>query len=244
MRGFGIALMVLFTGCDGKFAGLWWVEQSFTSFSDVDCAAEIGENFTDASPPDDATGTTTTWIYDFTQDLSADGYFIEILEGKGATAFVVVEDFVYPATITDGVIHAEWLNYDDTNDVQTHSSGYEYSAITSAEVLTVIDFAPGEAGALTGTVSVTTVNESVWKETDNWDSVASGLPSGQIPAYLYLDGTGVANEPDASQCTSEPCELSVNETCSFLADVTAESVEGSDAAYDAIENAGQNPGVL
>lgn len=234
-------------GCSSRFAGVWWVEQELLIFGDDACTASIDENFIDAEPAGDTVTTTVSdWVYSADIALSADGYFVEVFDGKGDTAWVIVDGAAYPATIANGSLHAEWINYQDSTESESHSSGYAWESDVVIEIITALDMTPGEGGVLTGSVSQTTAEDSSWSESDRWDTAATGLLAGQIAAYSYqyLTGTGIVNDPDSDQCTQTPCTLAVNQTCSASAALTAEWVDASTEAFDGFQDAGQDPGVL
>ncbi len=238
---FMVPASLVLSGCSSAFAGIWWVEQAVVTTGE-DCTLTISDNFTEGQPPDDGT-VTTDWTFSQTLDASPTGFFIEVLDGRGNQAFVVVNDEVYPATIDGGTLTATWTDFLDDLSSDSHVSGYTYEAnisITTTNTVTLTI----DGGVGSGSAAYDEHVDSTWSETDEWDAGTVGFGGGQTPAFLYLEGVGVSNDSATEDCTSANCTLEVASDCSLSAAVTAHPVVAGDEAYEGLEDAGQDPGIL
>ena len=268
-----LAAGVLFLpGCIfSSSVGTWLLEISvFMDDMDDYCTEDItSHNFTGATVVPDEEDVAEDYTVSDTHERSGSLAFARI-EKSGDGAFLVIEDKVFPGQKSDTEKKTwifQWVGNDYTAEERNHVEGYDYTSIvdqysTSTYKLTF------DGDSLSGTFVEDDAVYEDYTESDTWprslaqgsiDTGGGGDPGviigewGDIPAQWYLERPmegpqggmeGVRNGWDTQDCDSEPCNLSIETTCSVSVDVVGTRTNFSnDEAYDAIENAGQNAGL-
>ena len=219
MRGLFLLPVVMTAGCLSGSKGELWLFQMGTL--SPECVEQIDENFIDASAPDGEVPD-ENWTYADTFTLSDRLMLGTVLHGRGGSRTLILDGAVYPGTVEKGVTTFTWEGSTDSESKQVHDAGYTYvSRILSSSTVSISLEKDSETKGQTGSISTTTAVDLEWVEDDEWAFEAVGLPGGQIPAFLYLDGPGVVNDPTREDCTGVSCSLAVTETCSGSAPVQA-----------------------
>ena len=249
MRWTSLALgAALLAGCSqNKHESVWIITAS--PADDPITLTVVTHNFTDASVPD--TFDPADWVVTdetLTSDAIFTAQFVELDGDETHGALLIIGASVYPGVEgEDGGWSFTWADFDNSEDNESHTSGYSFGTRSDGTVTTTITWLEDEKTKIaSGTVSQSSDNTTIWTETDNFDPVATGIYP-QIPAGSYLvDDLGypVQNAPAADDCTTDPCTLQVSDTMSIDFAFTAVQTEyGDEDVFDAVDDAGQSYGI-
>ena len=246
---FLVVSSTLLAGCSSSIFGVWLFEIPSATVDDEQCTEDVTHNFTDAEVIDDAT---SDYSSETTTTRSGSLVLASIEQTAGDGALLVIQDEAYPGSETgDGVWTFSWTGTQLTDQVDEHTQGYSYSWIGDTQLAETFTLTMGD-GTLNGTFLLDALDDDSYTETDTWGKELSKIigGEGQIPAHLFLTvGTPKGDFPasnrfDASECDADSCQLDVVTTCAtelaFTGTLT-DYAPGED--YDAVEDAGQNPGL-
>jgi hypothetical protein len=235
-----LALSTL-TGCAPEgWEGIWFVQMPVLDATA--CGTDIDENYIDAFAPDGG-DPDSEWSFTQTTTLSDSAFFAQVLEGEGATAFVIIDDVVYPGTWDKDVLQVSWSGVLDDVYTEEHDSGYAFFHSEVAELEETLTFLRGEDGAMTGQYSTESNSTIAWSESDRWKLNQVGFYDSQLPSTSYLTGTNPYNVADAEDCNGDDCELTITTTCSGSVDFTgAYAGMHEEGMYASIEDATRDAG--
>lgn len=231
----------LLGGCLGPsfVEGVWLVE--LPPSAEEACDSTLTENFENADPYDTPDTPDSEWTYEETTDASGSLFFVEVLEGKGGKAVLVLGSEAIPGTKDGNVYTFTWDDFENSVDSAEHESGYVYREEVNASSKTTLTFEKGKSGTATGTWSIDSSEEYVFAESDEWDESATGYWNGQIEdvSYSYLDGDA-SNMYDSADCADERCRITISQTCSGSLPVTMTwYASADDDVYEGVSGAGQ-----
>lgn len=210
------------------------------SMQDMDCAGSIEENFEEADAPEPPEQD-PDWSWTWTSDVSDQLVYASIADGEKDKAYLTIFGQVIPGTRDGKSYHFAWTQVDNWGEVvEFEPSTYRFSEQYVDERTVEMTFERDkETKGLIGHMKVTTVEESTWTETDQWDwEEHPELPfTGRINNWssMYLNGAAYTNEWETPECDGDDCMLAVKETCSGSTDVRGEWVGYSDAALPALQ---------
>ncbi len=202
------------TGCGGAGAweGIWFVQMPVVDATA--CSTDIDENYVDAFAPDGG-DPDSPWTFSDETTLSDQAFFIQVLEGDNDAVFLIVDDVVYPGTVTDDQnMTVSWSGMLDDHSSQEHASGYLFDTDEVAEVSETMTFVQGEDGNVTGQYSVASHTMFAWMESDRWKFDEVGVYDSQTPSASYLAGGNPYNMSDLEDCNGDHCELTITTDCS------------------------------
>ncbi|MFT4626913.1 MAG: hypothetical protein ACI8PZ_005594 [Myxococcota bacterium] len=227
---------LLLTGCLGGPKGELWLFQISTI--EAERTETIDENFIDANVPDEEPPD-ESWSIDPQFTLSDRLVLGTVLRGKAGARTLILDGAIYPGTEEKGVTTFTWEGSNDSQVDQQHDAGYRFLTTTlSSSTVTITLEKDSEIKGLSGSLESKSTSQNGWTEDDEWSFEAVGLPGGQIPAFLYLDGPGVANDPTQEDCTGVTCNLTVSETVVGSATVQATYMGKTDnSGYGNMEDA-------
>ncbi len=230
------------SGCSMGSDGIWYVDLPLLV---EECATTIDENITEAQAPEDVVD--EEWVVTDDTTLSNGTFFMQVIESRGDQAFLVMGDEIFPGTVEKNTMTFTWESFVDDTHSETHTdSGYTFSSRIESTVTTnLVLNLNKETKNMDGTWSADRVTNQEYSEIDEWDDAGPYVGTGQINAQIlfWLVGTA-SNEANEEDCDSDPCFVNVSEDCgastSFEAIYTELREEG---AYEALEDASQDPGV-
>jgi hypothetical protein len=236
---------VLGTGCLASNNGVW----SFFIYQgdEPDVTRTLTHNFLGSERPED--GTTGDWMITEEEELSPGVVFGQIFHVAGEDSkILVLDDLVFFGNRAGGMWEFTWTNSEVDTETKDHNSGYTFSRESTAELVTVIslDFFGGNQQA-EGTVTRTVRSVNAYEEDDTWDSASVGRFSGETPSGYYLDDTSggdpLWNIHDTTECSGNPCLLTVEESGVFSNEIEARNTGIHADDFDGVDSAGQ-PGGL
>lgn len=193
------------------------------------------ENFVGAQPiQDDPTDPTPTeWTSTDETTYSPTLYVVEITNVEGGDALLVMGNTVFPGTVDGGVYTFTWTNFEESNETNTHTSGYHVGRVESDSVTNTIHFDPHER---TGDLTFEQSNELSLFESDEFDYASIGASDlYEVRYYLETtDGGYVSNDSDTVECSDADCKLTIVSTVSSTGAFTAQEV-----AHDGFTGASQ-----
>ena len=244
---FGVALaLAVCTGCAPATGELWLFQIGTIEES---CQTSIDENFIDANVSEEA-APDEDWTYTSDFELSDRLVVGTVLHGRAGSRALILDGVVYPGVEEKGALTFTWESSTDSEVMEEHDAGYRYVAsnVTTSTATISLEKDPETKGQ-TGTIDISNVAALNWVEDDEWAFEAVGLSGGQIPAFLYLEGPGVVNDPTQEDCTGVTCALTVSDNCTGSASVQATylgrtdnsgfgELEGAEMPYGAIGSVG------
>jgi hypothetical protein len=188
------------------------------------CETTVTHNFTSAYEPAGGVG---PWLEDTLSDQSDGLSFAQISFLDRDTAKLVIGAEVWPGTSDgDGGWTFSWTGWRDDRSSREHDDGYRYTEQEMAERVETLRLTL-DAGAGSGSWSVTQSTTFAYTESDQWDESA-GLLEGDIPAdaWLVVDqgplgATPVVNQYDTSECNEVTCALTLATVCEEAQDIAA-----------------------
>lgn len=211
-----------------------------SSMNEVDCQGTIEENFEEANAPEPPESD-PDWSWTWTGESSDQLVYASIADGEKDKAYLTIFGQVVPGTRDGKTYTFTWTEVDNWGEVLEYKpSTYRFSEQYVDERTIEFTFERDkETKGLTGHMKITTVEESTWTETDQWDlEEHPDLPvAGRINLWsmMYLEGAGYTNQWETPECEGDDCVLSVKETCAGSTPVRAEWVDYSDAALPALQ---------
>jgi len=242
-----IALAGWASGCggpDGGFEGIWMLTLSPTVAGEP--TTILNHNFQGVvdQPDDTQVG---PWTFTTTGDQSDSIVIVEIfaLDGRGEDEAVLVMDGeIFPGLETEekGTWEFVWEGTSDAKNGQVHKDGYRYTR-TDADVSRTVIQMTIDGSSASGTIDETLDQVVEYAESDTWDPMDNYLPYTQMPANFYLfdeSGIGVSNDPDSSDCATDPCFLNIANSYSDSTSFTGGWTRYRDAgAFDSVDSVGQ-----
>lgn len=229
------------TGCAGS-DGVWLLFVDPLVLSDPTTTVE--HDFLGATVREGDT-TDPEWTLDEVYEASEALAFAEIFDVAGEDQKILVADGrVYLGNKSGGLWTFTWTNSEHEGETQTHQSGYSYATDSQDTFETVITL-DLSGGTATGTFENTLTTVRSWTESDIWDPDAVRRYSGQIPANTWLeatDGGGVSNAADETDCSADPCFITVTASAVLSAPIAGRRTELSHDDYDGVDGTGQPPG--
>ena len=237
-----LATAVGLSACSQGSDGIWYVTLPLLV---EECVTTIDENITDAQVPDEFVD--EEWIVTDDTTVSDGTFFIQIIESRSDQAFLVMGNEIFPGTVEKDTMTFTWPSFVDDSHAETHAdSGYTYSDRLESTVTTTISLALNkDTKNMEGTWENKRDTTSEFSEIDEWAPDGPYIYTGQINAQIlgWLVGTA-SNEPDTEDCDTDPCFVNVVEACSASTSFSAVYTElREEGAYEALEDAEQNPGV-
>lgn len=216
---------------------IWLLQVPF--LLEPSCEESISHNFREAYIP---TPTTGDWTEDEYSEQSDALYFAQISMLNSTTATMVLAGQVWPGTSdTKGEWEFAWTGNSDDRLSREHDEGYRYTEQRYAETVETVQLTIDGKSA-SGSWDIDYTSDDTYTETDEWD-LEVGMPSGDIPAGLYLvyddgefEGLPQGNASNDNECQDATCQLRVQTTCrdgrDFDATLTGYTAE---EAYDQLE---------
>lgn len=236
---FGLVVVAvgLSAGC-GRGSGIWFLDVSPATDFVCDQGAVV-HNFTGAQEPNPGTFT-DPWTYEMEDTQSHALGFAQFVDTKDGQRILILDGSAFPGTKSGGEWTFSWDAKEDYLETREHESGYEYTdreTYTQTDTI-VVDF---KGSTATGTWTTSMVDKQEWTESDTWDAALIGIGGGQIPAAGYLvDAAQVAvfNDSDTTNCSGNPCTLSITTSCNQNSTFEATSLKDGEA-FDGLDDAGQ-----
>ena len=201
---------------------LWYVEFDFVEGDDA--ITETANNFSEYVEPDEEPQEDTGWTDEYAYDDSAGGYFLEILPAADGAAMAVYGGEILVGSYAAGIGELSWT-YRDTQ-TETLAFGDEYafeSELTDMWVRTLELRVDGDG--LTGSDGWSYTEQSVYRETDEWDGETVDDYSGRV--YVESgDGDYLYNDADLDDCRGDECELTTTYTYDYSYDLVGVRYEG------------------
>ena len=131
---------------------------------------------------------------------------------------LVLQNQTYLGVTVESTTTWSWDHYDEGNLYESHDEGYTFTQDWSDHTLDQIALTESDTnGVMTGSWTRTTSTDDEFNEDDSWDASLTGQSNSQIPSTSYLvvsdefdNETPASNSAMASDCTGDPCMLSVS----------------------------------
>ncbi len=224
----------------GGSGGVWLL--ALGALSDGGGAATCNENFSDADCYDepDIPDPDPEWTgsVDFSQ--SPELFFVQILDGGGDDAFLVVDDEVFPGEISGDQMLFQWTHSETSETQSEHESGYAFEETMENTHRTRWEF-ERDGSSISGRRIETMTTSYQAAETDEWDSGDVGYFDGRIDAWPYLDGFP-ENSADGDDCSGGTCSVTITSESASEYSLTGSLTDYDDETYDLLRQVGQTPG--
>lgn len=229
-----LVLLPLLAACDGYQGQFLLTIPEMTSTASTQEVTE--QNFVGAQPiEDDPTDPPPSdWTTTDETTSSPTLSIIEIVKVEGGNLLLVTGGEIFPGTKDGGVYTFTWESFEDTDETDTHVSGYHVGRLEHDAVVTTLHFDPKDG---TGDIAFQQINEWTIFETDQWDYNEIGSSDiYEVQYYLEMsDGGYVQNDADTTDCSAADCRLTVVTSASFSGTFTSQEV-----AHDGFSGAGQD----
>jgi hypothetical protein len=211
-------------GCSGDSSEQIWAFYLGVQVVDTDTQS-LTHNFDDAYEQDSSSDWSTEG--DVTESESIE--FVEIVGlGNGETLLILQARTYLGATDGDKTTYS-WDRFSEGNSYESHEQGYAYTHDWNDHVINTIVLTETEAdGTVEGTWEITVTTDDTYNEDDEWDTTETGQNFSQVPAGTYLvvedqfdNEIAATNDPNETDCTGDPCSLSVETTLIQTRTVTA-----------------------
>jgi hypothetical protein len=178
---------------------------------EVECVSEIIENFEDAEPMDVA-DLPDDWTLIDEHIASPAAFFVQVELSDANNGVLIYGDDVFLGTKDGDSWLFSWESYRDGLSSETHRDGYFYSEEGLNSMVESFSLVR-DGKNVSGSYSITTRAEVEYTETDEWDTIATGIGGAQMPSYDYLEGNGAVNSSSATDCTDAECVIELNAEC-------------------------------
>ncbi len=195
----------------------------------------LSHNFDGAYEPSSSDWTTSGDITE--SEAIVYGEMVTLSNGED---LLVVQNQTYLGATVESTTTWTWDHYSEGNLYESHEQGYAFTQDWSDHTLDQIALTESDTdGVLTGSWTRTSTTDDQLNEDDTWDAIATGQSTSQVPSTSYLvvsdefdNETPASNSAIESNCTGDPCTLSVStklvETRSVkavLTDYTADDLD-------------------
>ena len=224
----------------GSSGGVWLL--ALGAASDGGSSATCNENFSDADCPDtpDPPDPDPEWSGSSDADASPELFFVQILEGGGNNAFLIVDDEVFPGEIDGSNMVFQWTHSETADTTSEHDSGYSFEMSSEDATRTRYEF-DRDGNTMSGRrIDTNTFSYDV-SESDEWDGGDVGFYNGQINAWSWLDGDS-ENDGDRDDCSGSTCSVTITSESAVEYSLTGSLTDYDDETYDLLRTVGQNPG--
>jgi hypothetical protein len=235
----GAMTLVALSACAGPTDGVWWVELDLED--SATCSQSVAHNFADASVPEEPVDE-DPWERETAATQSGAGFFALVTQDPNGLIWTHAGEVLHGAA-EGGSWTLEGEAWEESTRSDSHPDGYIFEATEALSSATKLELTQ-DKGSLEGTWTLVSFSERNYTESDDW-AVDLGQPS-QVPvgSVLFLeDGTPASNAPDFEDCSSAPCTLSVEDTCSRSGPVRATLTELEAGDFEGISEAGYTPGL-
>ena len=189
-----------------------------------------------------ASGVPDPWTTTVTRERSDSAAFGQILDGPRGEKVLVLEDRVLVGFREKGEWRFSWDNVENTEEVESHTSGYRY---TSRRERTVSTFITLDLSRNTGT-GTRELFENVLErdeESDTWDRAATGFSFGRLSSRSPVNLEGdTDNAFDDQNCEGAKCVISLETTRRIRAAMTARRVPMDPDGFEGVTSAGRAAG--
>lgn len=235
----GAMTLVALSACAGPTEGVWWVEIDLEQVAS--CSQSVAHNFADASVPDEPVDE-DPWERETAATQSGAGFFALVTEDASGLIWTHAGEVLKGAQ-EDETWTLEGEAWELSTRSDSHPDGYAFEASEALMSATKVEMTQ-EKGSLEGTWTLVSTGERDYSESDDWAvdlGQASQTPVGSV---LFLeDGTPASNTPDFEDCSSAPCSLSIEDTCSRSGPVRATLTELVAGDFEGVSEAGYTPGL-
>lgn len=235
----GAISLVALSACAGPDQGVWWVELEVAN--DGACSQSVAHNFIGASVPEEAVDE-DPWIREQEDGASPAGFFALVTQDADGLLWTAEGQVLRGEKSSEGwSLEGEHFESEDRSD--SHPDGYTFSSQVMNTVTNRLELTQ-DRDTLSGSWTLVNFAEADYDESDDWSAeLGQGT---QIPASSYLlleDGTPATNLFDFEDCSSAPCSLSVEATCSVSASMVAVRTELDAQDFEGISDAGFEAGL-
>jgi hypothetical protein len=235
----GALSLVALSACAGPSQGVWWVELELDDAAT--CSSSVAHNFVDASVPEEAVDE-DPWERETAATQSGAGFFALVTEDADGLIWTHAGE-VLQGTREGGSWTLEGEAWEQTVRSDSHPDGYVFDASEELTSATRVEFTQ-DKGTLTGTWTLVSTGERSYTESDDWGVELGQASQTPVGSVLFLeDGTPASNAPDFEDCSSAPCSLSIDDTCSRSGPVQASLTELEAGDFEGITEAGFAPGL-
>jgi hypothetical protein len=244
-----ITLASLLLGGCAEMSGLWLFEFATPTADNEECTETVDHNFSGATvKSDDGTGAHTITR---TNEYSSSLAFVRFQDNGDGTGTLVVGNAVYPGVENEnGSWSFEWMGYEYSSETEAFEEDYLFQQDVDSE-LTETFVVTFEGATASATITEHALDDRAYTETDQWSKMVMKTVGdmGRIPAgtYLEVDDKGrmvnASNEWDISDCSDADCSLTISSDCTGSWTATGTLTTFGTEEYDAVQNAGQQPGV-
>jgi hypothetical protein len=228
-----LGLSFLLAGCSANQTTIWVIDVAPTNNATGD--SSCSESFNDGDCPADATDPASEWTTERTSSGSHTVFFAELIQGPGKEGWLVVQGTIVPGTRKGSTWTFTWSIFSEEETVDRHESGYfyrEYTRDSTTTTMVMTEDGPHSSG----TLHVVQESTEEFGESDEWDYFETGVYSGQIEPYYYLDGDA-ENYSEEVDCSGD-CEISVTQTTDIDTTFTSTQTHADEETFDAIQDAG------
>lgn len=226
-------MLLTLLACASNPEGVWLFHISETA-EDASCEASVSHNVLDAGLPAEILDEDEWEISD--TEAWSEAELFGLVSATDAGFVLLLDGGIYEASDEDEELVFTEVREELEDSSAEHPSGYVWRASTERSQTRTVSLGDG------ATWDLESSDEQTWSESDSWpDDIGIGA-TGNIPVGDYLvvsdgaEGTlPASNVFDTLDCTSEPCQLSVSETCSRSWVVRATPTAIDPAEFDSVE---------
>lgn len=208
-------------------SGVWMLQ--ITASTGADCDTLLSHNLLDAAQPITETQTDST-------TTASDMVVMARLVDSDGGLLLMLSGGVYPEDDNGERATFTWSRSESESQTDSHAAGYALTVSTEQSLTQSLflelprEASSDEALVLEGAWTESTSLRRYWEESDIWPDEASVGSTGAMPAGSYLEvpalDTGGGTTPASNtqweaDCQSDPCTLSILETCTDSRPLTA-----------------------
>jgi hypothetical protein len=244
-------MLLLLLACGGNEpldpSGVWMLQ--IAAGDEAECDTLLSHNLLDATQPQTETETQST-------TTASDMVVMARLVDSDGGLLLLLEDGVYPEDPDAERATFTWTRSETDSQTDSHAAGYALTvaseqSLTQAVYLDLPRTASKVALVVEGSWTETTSWRRTWEESDTWPDEVGVGGTGAMPASSFLvvpaGDTGGGTVPASNtqwetDCQTDPCTLSVLETCSQSRALTA-TLTDLDPLEDGWQDAGWSEGL-
>lgn len=240
--------LLLSAGCASDASGVWHFYLSMGEIPADSCSRDLSHNLSNAYI-EEGEDIESLWTEEASEEYSEMEFF-GAFTSSAADRVLIAGDTIFEGSRTEQTWSLVAARSETSSSSNSHATGYRYATDQSAAL---DDMIRGEfiRDVFTGTYSSDSSQVTNWAESDSYsEEVATEIGTeGRLPAasvgLLTTDGelvTPASNAYDRLDCDSDPCSITVADSCSWSFDVIAHKTDLTWEEFEAVNGVTQGSG--